>query len=158
MKFNLYLNILIILISLFTAYNVYNIYNKKSSHVEPDTEVDSRIIKDLELIKKMNVRHTVYSVEQRNAIWKDIVENFEDLYKVCVNKNKIQYKCGRGTKLVNNTCEINWGPDAVFVNNKQWANRRIEEKITMDLQKNIKYNNEVPRSFKASFDVFPIPN
>ena len=194
MKFNLFLNVLIILVSLFTAYNVYYIYNKKSvekpfiglnpavrerilndldlikdmnkkSAEKPigiNPVVRERILNDLDIIKDMNKRSSTIDVAQRNDIMKYIVKNFDDLYKACTNKKKfdpvVQYECGPGTKLVNNTCEINWGPETVHVASNLWENRRIEKKINVDLQRHIKYRNEVPRGFKANFDVFPNPN
>lgn len=165
MKFNLILNVLIILVSLFTAYIVYYIYNKKNvektfTGLNPD--VRDRILNDLDILKGMNKSSSSAAVTQRNAIMKYIVKNFDDLHKDCTNKEKIdpvvQYKCGLGTKLINNTCEINWGPETVSVVSKQWDNSRIEKKIYVDLQRHIKYHNEVPRGFKANFDIFPNPN
>jgi hypothetical protein len=175
MKFNLILNVLIILVSLFTAYNVYYIYNKKNvekTFTGLDPTVRDRILNDLDIIKDMNddldiikamnKSSSTAAVTQRNAIMKYIVKNFDDLHKDCTNKEKIdpvvQYKCGLGTKLINNTCEINWGPETVSVVSKQWDNSRIEKKIYVDLQRHIKYHNEVPRGFKANFDIFPNPN
>lgn len=157
MKFNLILNVLIILVSLFTAYTVYYIYNKsvEEPFVRLNPAVRLQIMSDLDRLKKMNKGNADIAVAQRNSMMRYIVQN-------CSNKKQndlsSKFKCGPGTKLVNNTCEINWGPETVHVVSKQWDNSRIDKKINVDLQQYIKNRNEVPRGFKANFDIFPNPN
>lgn len=157
MKFNLILNVAIILVSLFTAYTVYYIYNKTTEkpYVSLNPTVRYRILSDLDMLKKMNKGNADIAVAQRNSMMQYIVQN-------CSNKKQndlsSKFKCGPGTKLVNNTCEINWGPETVHVVSKQWDNSRIDKKINVNLQQYIKNRNEVPRGFKANFDIFPNPN